>query len=151
MCYAADYVKKLRAAVGHDPVILNGAKVLVIDGQGRLLLQKRKDGCWDLPGGLMELGESLEDTARRELKEEANIEIGELKLLGVYSGPEYFVTLPNWDQYYAVTAAYVTNDFSGRLQPDGVEGVELRFFDRDAMPDKINPKMMAIIGDFIKL
>ena len=143
-----DYIKKLRAAVGHAPVILNGAKVLVVDGQGRLLLQKRKDGYWDLPGGLMELGESLETTARRELKEEANLEIGELKLLGVYSGPEYFVTLPNGDQYYAVTAAYVTSDFSGQLQPDGVEGVELRFWGRDTMPDRINPKMRAIIRDF---
>jgi len=35
----------------------------------------------------------------------------------------------------------VSSDFSGQLKPDGVEGVELRFFDCGAMPDKINPKM----------
>ncbi|WP_202409876.1 NUDIX domain-containing protein [Halobacillus litoralis] len=61
-----DYVKELRKDVGTKPLILPGAVVIIENDQQEILLQHRKDGGWGLPGGLMELGESLEDTARRE-------------------------------------------------------------------------------------
>ena len=54
-----------------------------------MLLQKRYDGGWGLPGGLMELGESLEDTAKREVLEKTGLVIEDLKLLEIFSGPEY--------------------------------------------------------------
>lgn len=85
-----EYVKELRAIVGHRPLILPGSVVLIVNENNELLLQHRNDGGWGLPGGLMELGESLEDTARREVKEETGLNIGELRQLGVFSGPDYF-------------------------------------------------------------
>ena len=80
------YMEELRALVGHRRVILNGSVAVVRNGEGKILLQLRDDGRWGLPGGLMELGESCEETARRETKEETGLDLGRLTLLGVWSG-----------------------------------------------------------------
>ena len=73
------YIEEIRALVGHQPIILVGAIVIVSNPQGEILLQQRKHpkGYWAIPGGLMELKETTEDTARRELLEEAGLTVGE--------------------------------------------------------------------------
>jgi 8-oxo-dGTP diphosphatase len=61
------------------------------DGEGRILLVRRKSppykGAFGLPGGFVEIGETVEAACRREVLEETGIEIGELRLIGVYSDP----------------------------------------------------------------
>lgn len=81
----------------------------------------------------MELGESAEETARREVKEEAGIDIGALTLITVYSGKDNFVKLPS-----RVTCAYVTTKFQGRPEADGVESREVGFFGVDELSSSIN-------------
>ena len=70
--------------------------------------------------------ESLEDTARRELLEETGLVAGELTMLDVYSGPEFFLEYPNGDE--AHTSCRYFCSVSGGGPPDGVESVELRYF-----------------------
>lgn len=49
------YIKELRKLIGAHPIIMAGACVILMDGNGRLLLQQRTDnGLWGLPGGSME-------------------------------------------------------------------------------------------------
>jgi hypothetical protein len=88
-----NYVKELRELVGTRPLILPGAVVIILNKQNEVLLQHRSDSGWGLPGGLMELGESLEETARREVKEETGLTVGELELMGIFSGNNYFIKL----------------------------------------------------------
>lgn len=77
----ADYIMDLRKVVGARPLIVPGSVVFVYDHEGRVLLHRRGDnGCWGFPGGVMELGESFEDTARREVFEETGLLVGELTL-----------------------------------------------------------------------
>src|SRR3954454_25042734 len=122
-----EYVERLRAAVGTMPLILPGTNVVIIDDRDRVLLMKRADtGEWGLPGGLMEPGESFEDTGRRETLEETGLELDELRLLGVFSGPDYFSVCPNGDQVHNVTVAYVARG-RGVLRTSP-ESVELLFF-----------------------
>jgi 8-oxo-dGTP pyrophosphatase MutT (NUDIX family) len=140
------YIEELREVTGQRPLILVGAAVAVFNGQGEILLQKRPDGQWGVPGGLMELGESAEDTARREILEETGLEIGNLDLVTVLSGKEYFVHLPNGDQYYAVTIVYRTDDIKGgRLQPDGVESIDAMFFPLDGLPERLTRIITSLI------
>jgi len=124
-----DYVGELRGLVGHRPLLVVAAGVLVRDIAGGILLQRRTDdGSWGVPGGAMELGETLEQTARRELREETGLTAGELTLLDVYSGPEFFLRYANGDEVYVVGATYHATSVEGEAGADGVEGTELRYF-----------------------
>lgn len=65
---------------------------VVFDAKGRLLLIRRGHppfkGQYALPGGFAEIGETIEETCRRELMEETGVKAGRLELIGVYSNPK---------------------------------------------------------------
>ena len=132
---AGGYLGELRAAVGTRALIVPGACVAIRDNAGRVLLHRRTDdGTWDLIGGSMEPGETFEDTARREVREEIGVELGDLERLEVYSGPAFFHTYPSGDEVYHVGVAFLTRDMRGELRPDPAEVAELEFFPLDALP-----------------
>ncbi|GMX60271.1 NUDIX hydrolase [Paenibacillus elgii] len=133
------YIEELRNLVGHRPLIFVGSVVIVQDSNDRILLQQRKHpfGAWGIPGGLMELGETAEDTARRELLEEAGITIGELELIDVFSGPQNFIKAPNGDEFYVVTIAYSTRSFTGQPHINDAESLDLKFFDLQEVPELV--------------
>jgi 8-oxo-dGTP pyrophosphatase MutT (NUDIX family) len=145
------YVEELRALVGQRPLIFVGSVVVIMDGKGRILLQQRRhpEGAWGLPGGLMELGESTEDTARREVFEETGLEIGKLNLINVYSGKDYFIVAANGDPFYVVTAAYSTTDVQGILKVDEKESIQCSYFYRDELPEYIVKSHREVMNEFL--
>ncbi|PSL41776.1 ADP-ribose pyrophosphatase YjhB (NUDIX family) [Planomicrobium soli] len=145
-----DYVTELRKKVGHRPLILPGAVVIVLTSENEVLLQQREDGSWGLPGGLMELGESMEDTARREVTEETGLIIGELTLQGIYSGSEYYFKLSNKDELYSVTAVFQTTHFAGELRPDLNESLDLQFFKKEFLPSGLTKEYKVYLSSFIE-
>lgn len=144
------YVMNLRKLVGTRPLILPGAVVLLVNENNELLLQHRKDGYWGVPGGLMELGESLEDTAKREVKEETGLEVGEMELLDVLSGPDYFLELPNGDEIYSVTAVYLTFESKGMIEIDKTESIDLQYFNINQLPEGLNEANRSYIEVYLK-
>ncbi len=140
------YVSDLRVLVGHRPLVLAVSGALVFDADGRLLLHRRDDnGLWSTSGGAVEPGESLEETARRELREEMGVEAGRLRLLDVYSGAEFFVEYPNGDQAYVVGALFVAEEVRGTPAPDGQESTEVGYFDWDALPEDMDPNHRRLL------
>lgn len=131
-----NYIKEMRSLVGSRPLIGVGATVIVRNSNGEILLQKRSDTLtWGLPGGHMELGEDLQQTARRELLEETGLTAGRLFLLGVLSGPEFFFIYPNGDQMHTVIVLYEAAEVQGTPIPRDSESMELRFFSPHALPE----------------
>ncbi|WP_113930271.1 NUDIX hydrolase [Bacillus sp. P14.5] len=146
------YIEEIRALVGKVPLILTGSVVVISDEEGRILLQQRRhpEGAWGLPGGLMELGESTEETARREVLEETGLEVGNLELINVYSGKKYFIVAANGDQFYSVTAAYNTADVSGDLKVDEAESIQCKYFHSDEFPDYIVKSHREVLDEFLQ-
>jgi 8-oxo-dGTP pyrophosphatase MutT (NUDIX family) len=141
-----NYISELRALVGHRPLVLAVAGAMVFDPDGRLLLHRRDDnGLWTTSGGSVEPGESLEDTARRELREETGLEAGRLRLLDVYSGAEFFVEYPNGDQVYVVGAMFIADDVRGVAAADGRESTEVGYFSFDELPEDLDPNHRRLL------
>jgi ADP-ribose pyrophosphatase YjhB (NUDIX family) len=107
--------------------------------------------CWGLPGGLMGLGESTEDTARREVLEETGVTIGKLNLIDVFSGPDNFLKIPNGDEFYSVTVAYYTNEVNGDLVIDESESLGFSFVDIDKLPENIVGSHRKMITRFLEI
>lgn len=99
-----------RPSVTVDVVILS-----VVEGQLKVLLIKRKnwpfEGMWAIPGGFVDMDESLEDAAARELYEETGVE-------GVYLEQFYTFGRPDRDpRTRVISVAYLALVDAGRLQP----------------------------------
>ena len=145
-----EYIQKLRQHIGHAPVLMVGAAILIVDGEHRLLLMKRSDsGCWGPPGGATELGEVVENAARREAFEETGLQVGEMSLFGVSSGPELYYRYPNGDEVYNVTIVYLSHDVSGDIHLNR-EHTEWRWFAPTDIPNDLSPPIRPVIEQFIK-
>ncbi|MEY2194308.1 NUDIX hydrolase [Neobacillus sp. BF23-41] len=143
------YIEDLRGIVGNRPLILVGAMVCVIDNQGKILLQKRPEGIWGLPGGLLELGESVEEAGRREVFEETGVEIGQLQLVEIFSGKQYFRKLPNGDEFYPVTIAYLSKDIKNHtIKIDGKESIDAGFFPLHELPEQTSSLVRKMIQQY---
>lgn len=134
-----DYIKFLRSKVGHAPVIITGSSVVVINEKKEILLQKRSDNkMWGLPGGAMEPGESYEEVAIRETKEETGLKIENLKFIHLFSGENIHYIYPNGDEVYNTIALYESRTFSGNIKTSD-ESIELKWFDINNLPNSIAP------------
>ena len=111
------YIMDLRKYVGHEPIIGLGATTLVFNDKNEILLNLRTDtSTWGIPGGAMELHETIEETAVRELKEEAGIDATNLELVTILSGDEYYFEYPNGDKMYSVIVLFKVLNYTGELK-----------------------------------
>lgn len=130
------YIMDLRKYVGHDALIGIGATTLVFNNNGELLLNLRSDtNTWGIPGGSMELYETIEETAIRELKEEAGITAEDLELVSVLSGKDYYFEYPNGDKMCTVIVLFKILNYSGDIVVSDNESKELKFFSLDNLPN----------------
>ena len=97
----------------------------------------------------MEIGESLEETAKREALEETGLTLNELNWFDLFSGAELIYELPHGDVVVNVVAVYTSRKYEGQLMVDPTEGSELRFFRLDELPKDINPPDKPVIKKFL--
>ena len=127
-----DYVAYLREKVGHSPILIAHSALVVLNDANEILIEIRgDDGNQDIPGGGLELNETFEEAAVRELQEETGIIADSLELLHIYSGPITYYKYANGDEIYGADAIYIVKNYHGELSPQAQEVKELRFMKLD--------------------
>jgi 8-oxo-dGTP pyrophosphatase MutT (NUDIX family) len=130
------YVSDIRRLVGSKPIVLVGATIIVLNDKGEILLNRRSDtGTWGIPGGSMELGEELEETAARELYEETGLRLKKARLVDVLSGEKCYFKYPNGDEAYCVICLYEAIKVEGQIWMNDDESTELGFFSFGKLPE----------------
>ncbi|MCM1131499.1 MAG: NUDIX domain-containing protein [Roseburia sp.] len=145
------YIMNLRKKVGHETIIMPCACVIIGDGNGNILLQQRKDdGKWAHHGGAIEVDENTLDAAKREIKEELNLELDEVEFLGVYSGKKYHHIYPNGDEVSAIDIVYVCHKYHGDLKNTDGEVSQAKWFNKDNLPTNLSHNPKDAIKDYFK-
>lgn len=143
-----DYIKSLRSMVGNEKVIMVIAGAFVFNRENQILLQQRTDtGQWGIPGGFMELEETIQQTAKREVFEETGLCLKGLELFGIYSGPDYNKTFPNGDQVAQVQVIFTCKDYDGQLVEQNEESLSNKFCSLEKLPAEIFPDHKKFIED----
>ena len=144
----SDYLKDLREKTGHMPLVLPHSVVVVFNEQGEILLEERSDDeYFDFPGGGIDLKESAEDAAKRELLEETGLLAQELIFFNVYSGSITHYVYFNGDEIYGVDCVYLCFKYDGELKPQEDEVNNLKFYKTNEIPDKMSIRNKQIIID----
>ena len=128
----ADYIHDLRKLIGPRKIILNCAGAVIVR-EGKILFQRRTDnGRWGLIGGLLEMNETYEQAALREIREETGLEVELDSFLGIFH--THHMVWSNGDAAHVLSAMYTARIVSGEPRIDE-ESYELRFFGRDELPE----------------
>ena len=146
-----NYIKWIRRLIGSKKILLVFTSACVVNEQGKVLWQYRSDfSTWGLPGGVLELNETLSECIIREVREETGLEVTPVRLIGVYSSPDLDVIYPNGDEVQQVTFCFETRIKNGSLTPDGTETLHLDWFD-PLLPPATLPWYQEMINDHSRL
>jgi ADP-ribose pyrophosphatase YjhB (NUDIX family) len=134
LTWAESYLGRVRASVGDtDTILFVGARGVLIDDQNRLLLIQRSDNHrWAIPAGAMELGESMEDCAIREVWEETGLRATALTPFAFYSA--YQFTNQWGHSYQQILMSFKVTAWEGELVRQTDESVDAGWFPLDALP-----------------
>jgi 8-oxo-dGTP pyrophosphatase MutT (NUDIX family) len=99
--------------------VVPSASAIVTDEHGRILLVKRRDNTlWALPGGGHDIGESIEQTAVREVKEETGLDVEVTRLVGIYTNPAHVVAFTDGEVRQQFSLCFTTKLRGGELAID---------------------------------
>jgi len=125
-----------------------GVAAMIRNGQGQILLQRRSDnGLWGLPGGSVEIGESVQQAIVREVEEETGLGVEVERLIGVYSDPAVqVVRYPDGNVVHYISTLFACRILEGSLRTCA-ETLELAYFDPTALPTDLVPMHRVRIAD----
>lgn len=147
MSFAKSYLGQLRRIVGSRPILMPGARIVLHDRQGRVLLELRRDfRKWGLPGGNGEIGDDITTTAIREVFEETGLRLKRPVPFGLASDPRHeTITFPNGDVTQNFALMFHAPKPPGPMKLDPSETMELGWFAHRDLPKNIMPNCLRTL------
>lgn len=130
--------------IWHNPAV--AVNVIVEDKRKILLIKRRFEpfkGLWSLPGGYVEYGETVENAAKREVKEECGLDIQPSRIVGVYS------ELERHPWKHAIAICYAAKKVKGQIKSRSKEG-NVDFFEMNRIPKELAFDHAKMIKDYIR-
>jgi 8-oxo-dGTP pyrophosphatase MutT (NUDIX family) len=131
--------------------LIPAASAVVADVEGRLLLARRTDNnLWTIPGGAMEPGEYIADTAVREVKEETGIDVEVLSLIGIYTNPHHVVEYSDGEVRQQFSVCFACRP-TGGASAGSDETSEVRWVPPGDLESlEIHPSIRLRIGHYLE-
>jgi len=139
----SEYLKNLRAKIGHEILQIPSAAAIIRDERGRILLVKSA-GVWGLPAGACDLGETPDAAIVREVFEETGLNVEPEKIAGVFGGEKFRYVYANGDAVEYFIVVFECKITGGELSARDGEAAELRYFTAEAMPELAMPYPKSI-------
>ncbi len=150
LSWEESYLGQIRTLAGDDrTLIVVGARCVLRDADGRVLLIKRSDnGLWAYPAGTMELGESISDCAIREVREETGLIATAVTLIGINSNVDHVGT-PNMygHKYQFISVVFRVDAYSGELVRVTDETTDAAFYPVDGLPEVLGDSVRRTLKD----
>lgn len=129
--------------------LVPAASAVIADTEGKILLHKRSDNnLWSLPGGAMDLGESIEQTIIREVKEETGFDVEVLKCIGIYTDPEHVIEYSDGEIRQQFSICFKCRIIGGNLRISS-ESTQVCFFSKKELENlPMHPAQKIRICDF---
>ncbi len=131
----SDYLKDLRSKVGHHLLQVPSVAAIIRNERNQILLQKTSADNWSLPAGAIELGEPPARAIIREVREETNLIVRPLGVVGVFGGENGFrYTYSNGDAVEYTVILFECEKVGGEFGKRDDETIKLRYFSPEEMP-----------------
>jgi ADP-ribose pyrophosphatase YjhB (NUDIX family) len=110
--------------VGKDGTLNAGSNAVIFDKSlNKVFLIRRNDnGMWSLPGGQMQPGESASECCVREVREETHLTVQVLRLIGIYTSPDYLLVYERGDRVQPLTFCFEAEIISGEFAATSESG-----------------------------
>jgi ADP-ribose pyrophosphatase YjhB (NUDIX family) len=131
--------------------IVAAASAVVVNAEHKILLQRRRDNdLWSLPGGAMELGESIAQTVVREVQEESGLRVEVVRLVGIYTDPRHLIAYSNGEVRQQFSICFACSVIGGVLRSSD-ESTEIGFFTPDELKDlSIQPSIRLRLQHYLE-
>jgi 8-oxo-dGTP pyrophosphatase MutT (NUDIX family) len=130
--------------------LVPAASAIVVNADNEILLHRRSDNdLWSVPGGAMELGESILQTVVREVKEETGLDVRPGRVTGIYTDPRSVVAFADGEVRQQFSICFACTVVGGTLAVSR-ESTELRFVTPETIDDvAISPPVRLRIRHYL--
>ncbi len=131
--------------------LVPSASAIVLNPEGKILLQLRSDThVWALPGGAMEIGETIGQTAVRETKEETGLDVEPEDIVGIYTNPNHVVAFSNGEVRQQFSVCFACRLVGGEIAVSE-ESTEVAFFSPEEIEHlNMHPSIRLRIQHFLE-